>query len=87
MGRAGYDVQAIKQFWPRMENLRSGQNQAEMDVSHPTTVERLAVFEVTLTEIQEKRDRGDILQPVLEQTRCLEGCQGLRFAVKSDPVD
>ena len=69
MARAGYDVQAIKQFWRRMENLRSGENQPEMDVTHPTTAERLAALEMTLKEIEEKRDRGELLQPVLEETR------------------
>lgn len=69
MARGGYDVQAIKQFWRRMESLRSGEDQPEMDVTHPTTAERLAVFEMTLKEIQEKRDRGESLQPVLENTQ------------------
>ncbi|MEO6308297.1 MAG: M48 family metallopeptidase [Nitrospiraceae bacterium] len=69
MARAGYDVQAIKQFWRRMESLRSRKNTSEMDVSHPTTDERLASFEITLKEIQEKRDRGESLQPVLDNTQ------------------
>jgi len=69
MARAGYDVQAIKQFWRRMESLRSKKNTSEMDVSHPTTDERLASFEITLKEIQEKRDRGETLQPVLDNTQ------------------
>jgi predicted Zn-dependent protease len=68
MARAGFDVHAIKQFWRRMDNLRSGEKQPELDVSHPTTAERLAALEVTLTEIQEKRNRGDSPQPVLEKT-------------------
>lgn len=69
MARAGYDVHVIKQFWRRIENLRSREHQPEMDVSHPTTAERLASLEMTLTEIQEKRNRGDSLQPVLEKTQ------------------
>ena len=69
MARAGYDVQAIKQFWRRMESLRSRENTPEMDVSHPTTDERLASFEITLKEIQEKRNRGESLQPVLDNTQ------------------
>ena len=68
MARAGYDVQAIKQFWRRMERLRSGEENSEMDRTHPTTAERLAAFDVTLKEIEEKRDRGELLQPVLEKT-------------------
>ena len=69
MARAGYDLQAIKMFWRRLESLRSRENTPEMDVSHPTTDERLASFEITLTEIQEKRDRGESLQPVLNTTQ------------------
>jgi hypothetical protein len=69
MARAGYDVQAIKQFWRRLESLRSGENTPEMDASHPTTAERLAAFDVTLKEIEEKRDRGELLQPVLENAQ------------------
>ena len=69
MARAGYDVQAIKQFWRRMESLRSGENTPEMDVTHPTTAERLTSFEITLKEIQEKRDRGESLEPLLEKTQ------------------
>jgi len=69
MARAGYDIQAIKQFWRRIESLRSGENTPEMDVTHPTTADRLAAFEITLKEIQEKRDRGESLQPVLENTQ------------------
>jgi beta-barrel assembly-enhancing protease len=63
MVRAGYDVRAIKQFWRRMERLRSAENQPEMDRDHPTTAERLAAFEVTLEEIEGKRQRGELLQP------------------------
>ena len=66
MARAGYDVHAIKQFWRRMERHRLGKNQPEMDVTHPTTAERLAAFDMTLKEIEEKRERGESLQPVLE---------------------
>jgi predicted Zn-dependent protease len=69
MARAGYDVKAIKQFWRRMESLRSGENQPEMDATHPTTAERLASCDVTLKEIEAKRDWGELLQPVLEKTQ------------------
>ena len=69
MARAGYDVRVIKQFWRRMERLRSGEERPEMDVTHPTTAERLAAFDVTLKEIQEKRERGESLQPMLENTQ------------------
>lgn len=66
MARAGYDVQAIEQFWHRLESLRSREHTPEMDVTHPTTDERLASFKTTLKEIQEKRDRGESLQPVMD---------------------
>ena len=69
MARAGFDVRVIKQFWRRIERLRSGEERSEMDVTHPTNAERLAAFDVTLKEIQEKRERGESLQPVLENTR------------------
>jgi predicted Zn-dependent protease len=69
MARAGYDVRAIKQFWRKLERLRSGETTPAMDMDHPTTAERLAAFEETLKEIEEKRDRGDMLQPVLENTQ------------------
>jgi len=69
MARAGYDVQAIKQFWRRMQSLRARDNTPELDVSHPTTAERQAAFEITLSEIRGKRDRGESLQPVLDNTQ------------------
>jgi len=69
MARAGYDVGAIKRFWRRMDRLRSGKESPEMDVTHPTTAERLAAFDVTLKEIQEKRERGESLQPMLEHVQ------------------
>jgi hypothetical protein len=69
MARAGYDVRVIKPFWRRIERLQSGKERSEMDATHPTTAERLAAFDVTLKEIQEKRERGESLQPVLENTQ------------------
>jgi predicted Zn-dependent protease len=68
MARAGYDLQAVKGLWRRMERLSSRQLSPEMAKTHPTTVERLAAFEVTLKEIEEKRGRGELLQPVREKT-------------------
>ena len=64
MARAGYDVRAIKRFWWRMERLRSGEERPEMDSTHPTTAERLAALEVTLKELEEKRQRGESLKPI-----------------------
>jgi predicted Zn-dependent protease len=69
MARAGYDLRSIKEFWRRMESLRSRANVPEVDLTHPTTAERLAAFDVTLSEIEEKRDRGELLQPVWENTQ------------------
>ncbi|MDZ4733695.1 MAG: M48 family metallopeptidase [Nitrospirota bacterium] len=70
MARAGYDLQAIRQVWHRMERQQSQQASTSpgVVVTHPTTAERLAAFEVTLKEIEEKRDRGELLQPVLDNT-------------------
>lgn len=64
MARAGYDVRAIKQFWRRLERLRSGKHAPEMDRDHPTTAERLAAIEEVLKEIEEKRQRGESLEPI-----------------------
>jgi hypothetical protein len=64
MARAGYDLQAIKQLWRRMEGVSSRPLSPEMAMTHPTTAERLAAFEATLKEIDEKRARGESLQPL-----------------------
>jgi len=69
MARAGYDLQAIKQFWRRMKDLPSRPLMPEVIMTHPTTAERLAAFEETLKEIEERRARGESLQPVLEKTQ------------------
>ena len=63
MARAGYDLRAIEQFWRRMEDFHSGQNNSETDRSHPTNADRLSAFQVTLKEIEGKRQRGESLQP------------------------
>jgi predicted Zn-dependent protease len=62
MARAGYDLRAIKKFWQRTEWLRAGKDGTEVDQTHPTTAERLAAFDVTLKEIEGKRQRGESLQ-------------------------
>jgi predicted Zn-dependent protease len=69
MARAGFDVLAIKRFWHRMERLSSGEKNSKIDLTHPTTAERLAAFEVTLKEIKERLTRGESLQPPLEHPR------------------
>ena len=40
-----------------------------MDVTQPTTAEWLATFEVTLKEIQWKRERGESLQAMLKNVQ------------------
>jgi len=65
MARAGYDLQAVKQLWRRIENLPPRPLRPEVIMTHPTTAERLAAFEVTLKEIEEKRHRGESLDPSL----------------------
>jgi predicted Zn-dependent protease len=64
VARAGYAVREIKQFWRRLERLRSRETTPEIDRDHPTTAERLAAFEETLKEIEDKRERGEPLEPV-----------------------
>jgi hypothetical protein len=49
-----------------MERLRSGEESREMAAIRPTIAERLAAFEVTLKEIQGKRERGESLQAMLK---------------------
>ena len=70
MARAGYDLQAVRQVWHRLGRIESQQvnPSREMTLTHPTTAERLAAFDVTLKEIEAKRDRGELLQPLLEKT-------------------
>ncbi len=70
VARAGYDVRAIKQFCRRLERLRSRETTPEIDRDHPTTAERLAAFEETLKEIEDKRQRGEPLEPVSAEPQC-----------------
>ena len=69
MARAGYDLQAIKRLWRRVEDLPSRSLRPEVIMTHPTTAERLAALEETLKEIEERRAYGESLQPVLEKTQ------------------
>ena len=68
MVRAGYDLDAIRRVWNRLREIQSRQAALaqEMVQTHPTTEERLAAFEATFVEIEEKRRRGESLQPRLE---------------------
>ena len=67
MARAGYDLDAIRRVWNRMGEIESRQPILghEMAQTHPTTMERMAAFEETLKEIEERRRRGESLQPRL----------------------
>ncbi len=71
MARAGYDLHAIPRVWHRLERIQSQQNGLgrKMAETHPTNAERLAAFDKTLKEIEERRARGESLQPVVEQAR------------------
>ena len=68
MARAGYDLDVIPRVWNRLLKLESQQGALghAMVQTHPTTAERLAAFEETLKEIEDKRRRGESLQPRLE---------------------
>jgi len=71
MARAGFDLRAIQRVWDRLGTIQSQQRELgrKMDETHPTTTERLAAFKETLKEIEERRARGESLQPVLEQAQ------------------
>ena len=71
MARAGYDLRAIQRVWDRLGTIQSQERKLgrKMDETHPTTTERLAAFKETLKEIEERRARGESLQPVLEQAQ------------------
>ena len=71
MARAGYDVTAIKQFWKRLERIEAwqGRSRAQLTKTHPPTKERLTAFEVTLQEIDAKRQAGEPLEFSLDAAR------------------
>lgn len=69
MARAGYDLHAITQLWHRIEDVPSLSLRPEVIMTHPTTAERLAAFAVTFKEIEGKRHRGELLQPVLDNSQ------------------
>jgi len=67
MARAGYNLEAIRRVWDRLERIQSQQNGLgrKMAETHPTNAERLAAFEGTLKEIEQKRQQGESLEPSL----------------------
>lgn len=68
MARAGYDLLAIKQAWERLQRIETRQvgQKPGLAQTHPPTKERLAAFEVTLQEIEAKRQAGQLLDFRLE---------------------
>ncbi|MBS0151316.1 MAG: M48 family metalloprotease [Nitrospira sp.] len=64
MARAGYDLDAVRRVWERLRQLERAQSKSGYEISrtHPTTAERLAAFQETFKEIQNKRQRGEPLQ-------------------------
>lgn len=67
MARAGYDLQAARQIWQRLREKepQPAISHQTIERSHPTTDERLAAFDVTVLEIEDKRARGELLEPVM----------------------
>jgi beta-barrel assembly-enhancing protease len=64
MARSGYDLRAIRRVWQRLGPLESSPSGLRDDsLIHPPTAERLAAFEATLEEIEEKRRHGKPLEP------------------------
>ena len=68
MGRAGYDLSAIKRVWERLQwiETRQGGRRSSLALTHPPTKERLAAFDVTLQEIEAKRRLGQPLEILVE---------------------
>lgn len=66
MARAGYDLEAVREFWRRLGQMHSQQADPaqEFDQSHPTTEERIKAFETTLKEIEPKLVHGEALDPL-----------------------
>lgn len=66
MARAGYDLEAVREFWRRLgqTHLQKADPAQEFDQSHPTTEERIEVFETTLKEIEAKLVHGEALDPL-----------------------
>lgn len=72
MARAGYDLSAIKRVWERLARITArhkGGQKPGLAHTHPSTRERLAAFEVTLREIETKREAAQPLEMRLEDER------------------
>jgi len=71
MARADYDLSAIKRVWKRLARIeaRQGRPRTGLAETHPPTKERLAAFDVTLQEIEAKRQAGQPLDFQIEGAR------------------
>lgn len=69
MARAGYDLSAIKRVWERLQRIESRQvgQKPSLAQTHPPTKDRLDSFEVTLQEIEAKRQAGQLLDFRIEE--------------------
>lgn len=69
MALAGYDLSAIKRVWERLQRLeaRQGGRKSRLAQTHPSTTARLAVLEITLQEIEARRQSGQPLQMGFEE--------------------
>jgi len=69
MARAGYDLQAVREFLMRLgqAQLRQAATTQEFNQSHPTTEERIEAFETTLKEIRARLVHGEALNPLVGQ--------------------
>jgi predicted Zn-dependent protease len=71
IARAGYDLDAIRRAWDRFSRVEVRHTPVGtpgFPSTHPTTAERLAAFDHTLHEIEDKRRRGQSLEPRLKPT-------------------
>jgi predicted Zn-dependent protease len=64
MARAGYDLDAVRRVWERLQRLeaRPGGHRPQLAQTHPPTKERLAAFELTLQEIETKQKAAQPLE-------------------------
>ncbi len=63
MARAGYDLEAVGDFWNRLVEPSQTSSAEEFSRTHPTKPERLATFQRTKKEILAKIHAGQPLRP------------------------
>lgn len=75
MAPAGYDLSAIKRVWERLERFepRKAGGGSALAATHPPTEERLDAFEVTLREMESKRQAGQLPEIKIERNRRVLG--------------